>query len=200
MSSSGGRERRGRARSTVRLPRPRTRMSRLALLLLLCSSGCRAGEGQDLLASGDAARGFEFVRVRGCTSCHASASLAAEPAPRLEQVGARLTPHALEASLTGGASMPDCLGSLSRKEREGASAALTHYLASLANIGMLMGLLRDYLGTLGDDPLSMIGLRLQKTTAGERRENPFAMLMSEDQRASIGCSIKWRAGNEPAYA
>jgi peroxiredoxin len=24
--------------------------------------------------------------------------------------------------------------------------------------------------------------------------------VSEDQRASIGCSIKWRAGNEPAYA
>jgi hypothetical protein len=23
--------------------------------------------------------------------------------------------------------------------------------------------------------------------------------VSEDQRASIGCSIKWRAGNEPAY-
>jgi peroxiredoxin len=25
-------------------------------------------------------------------------------------------------------------------------------------------------------------------------------LVSEEQRASIGCSIKWRAGNEPAYA
>jgi len=24
--------------------------------------------------------------------------------------------------------------------------------------------------------------------------------VAEDQRASIGCSIKWRAGNEPAYA
>jgi peroxiredoxin len=24
--------------------------------------------------------------------------------------------------------------------------------------------------------------------------------VSDDQRASIGCSIKWRAGNEPAYA
>ena len=24
--------------------------------------------------------------------------------------------------------------------------------------------------------------------------------VSQDQRASIGCSIKWRAGNEPAYA
>jgi hypothetical protein len=23
--------------------------------------------------------------------------------------------------------------------------------------------------------------------------------VSDDQRASIGCSIKWRAGNEPAY-
>ena len=105
-------------------------MSRLALLLLLCSSACRAGEGQAVVASGDAARGFELVRARGCTSCHASAAVAAEPAPRLEQVGARLTPAALEAALGSGARMPDCLGVRSRKEREGARTALTHYLAS----------------------------------------------------------------------
>jgi hypothetical protein len=24
--------------------------------------------------------------------------------------------------------------------------------------------------------------------------------IAQDQRASIGCGIKWRAGNEPAYA
>lgn len=100
----------------------------LALLLLLAA--CRTEEA-GTPSGGDAARGFALLRERGCTSCHASDLVAAEPAPRLERVGARLTPAAIATSLGAGARMPDCLGGLAPREREAAREELTQLLASL---------------------------------------------------------------------
>ena len=69
------------------------------------------------------------ARLRGA-SCHAIADLAGEPAPQLEQVGARLYPSAIEAALAAGPRLPDCLAGLPKGERAAARTELTH-LASL---------------------------------------------------------------------
>lgn len=110
------------------------RIPRLFALGSLLLAGCRAGEagpaGSDGSVAGDPARGFALVRALGCTSCHASEVVAAEPAPRLEGVGARLTPGALGSALSGGARMPDCLAPLAEGERADAVDALRSYLAS----------------------------------------------------------------------
>ncbi len=107
---------------------------RLFVLGALFLAGCRLGEAGPRVGpalTGDPARGFVLVREFGCTSCHASDALAAEPAPRLEGIGARLTPGGIGSALSGGARMPDCLASLAKRERTAAREALTHYLASL---------------------------------------------------------------------
>jgi cytochrome c551/c552 len=100
-------------------------------LVLVVLSSCRAGEPERALTAGDAAAGQRLARELGCASCHAAPGLAPEPAPRLERVGARLTPAALERALGAGPRMPDCLAGLGRKEREAARAELVHFLASL---------------------------------------------------------------------
>src|SRR5262245_41611349 len=107
------------------------RMPRSLALGLLLFAGCRADDGGDVAVAGDAARGFELVRARGCTNCHALGEVAPEPAPRLERVGARLTPAGLAAALAAGPRMPDCLAGLGKRERKAARAELTHFLASL---------------------------------------------------------------------
>lgn len=114
------------------------RFLRLSWLGALFLAGCRAGEavpgatdaapGGPL--SGDAGRGFELLRERGCTSCHASDAVPAEPAPRLERVGARLAPGAIGSALTGSERMPDCLAPLAEKARKQAAHDLRDYLAS----------------------------------------------------------------------
>jgi cytochrome c2 len=98
-------------------------------LALAASSACLMGEGEP--GTGDARRGFTRLAERGCTSCHGSPAVPPEPAPRLETVGARLVPGALEAALSGGPRMPDCLSGLGEAERAAARSELTHYLASL---------------------------------------------------------------------
>jgi peroxiredoxin len=57
-----------------------------------------------------------------------------------------------------------------------------------------------YRGQLGDsrpsNGLPVTGKDLRAAIEAVLSGEP----VSDDQRASIGCSIKWRAGNEPAYA
>ena len=57
-----------------------------------------------------------------------------------------------------------------------------------------------YRGQLDDsrpsNGLPVTGADLRAAIAAVRADEP----VSEEQRASVGCSIKWRAGNEPAYA
>ncbi len=119
------------------------RSFRLAALALLALGACRGrevepagpfgdglggdGSGRDG-SGGDPARGFALLAERGCTACHAAPGLAPEPAPRLAQVGARLSPAALDSALSGGARMPDCLPA--GDGRAEARAALTQVLAS----------------------------------------------------------------------
>src|SRR5688572_10227804 len=99
----------------------------LALVLL---GACQADEGRAESLAGDAGRGWKLVRELGCASCHASV-VAAEAAPRLEGVGGRRTPAALEAALAAGPRMPDCLAALGKRQRTAAEAELVHFLASL---------------------------------------------------------------------
>src|SRR5262245_60321688 len=106
------------------------RRSTRVLAASLLVAGCRAGEASAAVP-GDPVRGFALVAERGCTSCHASGAVAAEPAPKLADVGARLTPRGIERALAGSARMPDCVAALPRHERPAARAALTQYLASL---------------------------------------------------------------------
>ncbi len=120
-----------------------------AIALGLLVAGCRTQDGLAGVVAGDAARGFELVRERGCTSCHALAGLAPEPAPRLEHVGARLTPAALEAALATGPRMPDCLAGLGKGERAMARSELTHFLASLG-------------GPLAPEPASIDALTIER--------------------------------------
>ncbi|HEX6885340.1 MAG TPA: PA14 domain-containing protein [Planctomycetota bacterium] len=101
----------------------------LALLLAACAGSTR--EGEPAAAPGDAARGFALARELGCASCHAAPGLEAEPAPRIELIGSRLTPGALAASLGAGARMPDCLAGLPAREQDATRAELVHFLASL---------------------------------------------------------------------
>lgn len=103
----------------------------LGFLGLFLVAACRTDEAGAAPGFGDPARGFALVRARGCTSCHASEEVGAEPAPSLLGVGARLTPAAIEASLGAGARMPDCFGGLGVGEREAARSELLHLLASL---------------------------------------------------------------------
>lgn len=107
------------------------RLSRALAFGLLLLAGCRVDDGGAAAVGGDAARGFELVRARGCTNCHALGEVAPEPAPRLEHVGARLTPNGLVAALAAGPRMPDCLAGLGKRERAAARAELAHFLASL---------------------------------------------------------------------
>src|SRR5688572_11294819 len=105
--------------------------STLRLLGALALAACRTGEAESALVVGDPAAGFALVRELGCASCHPGTDVPAEPAPRLERVGARLTPAAIEAALSAGARMPDCLAPLGKRERAAARAELTHFLVSL---------------------------------------------------------------------
>ncbi|MSR64119.1 MAG: c-type cytochrome [Planctomycetes bacterium] len=117
-----------------------------ALLLFV---GCRAGEAPAIAVAGDAARGFVALQQRGCANCHAGPGFVAEPAPRLEGVGARLTPSALRALLGAGPRMPECVEALPEREREAARTALTHFLASLG-------------GPLAPEPLALDALSVER--------------------------------------
>ncbi|MEQ8766973.1 MAG: PA14 domain-containing protein [Planctomycetota bacterium] len=87
-------------------------------------------------------RGEALLAERGCLSCHSAPPVAIErlspnPAPRLADVGARLTPqylrHYLEAphTIRPGARMPDLLGGLEDTKRRAAVEDLVQFLASL---------------------------------------------------------------------
>jgi len=94
-------------------------------------AACRTRAVEAAPSGGDPAAGFVLVRELGCASCHPGAGLASEPAPRLERVGARLSPGAIEAALAASARMPDCLAGLGKRELAAARVDLTHFLAAL---------------------------------------------------------------------
>jgi len=107
-------------------------MARSLAPLFLVAACTGSARGPDPAAEpGDAARGFALARALGCASCHAAPGLEAEPAPRIERIGARRTPAALAASLGAGARMPDCLAGLPAREEDATRAELVHFLASL---------------------------------------------------------------------
>src|SRR5688572_1921798 len=101
----------------------------LALVALLCACAGSSRGVDPAGESGDPAAGFRLVRELGCTSCHPVPSsvggggLEPEPAPRIEGIGARRTPAALEAALAAGPRMPDCLAGLGRRATSGSRNA-----------------------------------------------------------------------------
>lgn len=110
-------------------------------LLLLSAGSLTPQFGVRVPSPGVIPEAEALISELGCLHCHeASDSLRLrmppKPAPRLEEVGARISPSYLRrflsdpASTRPGTSMPDLLGGLEAEEREAALEELVHFLSA----------------------------------------------------------------------
>jgi cbb3-type cytochrome oxidase cytochrome c subunit len=101
----------------------------------------RAGAKADgVLIGHDRFDGLMLLRELNCVACHAAPEhpvLVERPAPRLSNVGSRVSPDYLRTFLSqphlakAGTPMPDALAGLSGEQKTAAVESLVHYLVSL---------------------------------------------------------------------